>query len=125
MKEAVNVTSKVRIRKFYERDQDKENIKNALEEYIKLMARNFADALTPVLAARLYSELSEHFAIEKRTEGIPGMVSRYGILNYDISVSMDIDSAVESMIDTGLFNIKRNKTKYGDHPFDDEEDKKI
>lgn len=125
MKEAVNVTSKVRIRKFYECDTDKENIKKALEEYINLMARNFANALTPVLSKKLFSELSEHFTIEKRTEGVPRMSSRYGILNYDVSVSMDIDSAVESMIDTGLFNIKKNTTKYGDHPFDDEEDKKV
>ena len=125
MKEAVNVTSKVRIRKFYECDKDKEHIKKAFEEHINLMARNFADALTPVLATRLYSELSEHIAIEKRREGVPGWSSNYGILNYDISVSMDIDSAVESMIGTGLFNIKQNETKYGDHPFDDEEDKKV
>lgn len=125
MKEAVNVTSKVRIKRLLETNQDTESIKKALEEYIYLMAKKFADALTPVLATRLYSELSEHFAIEKRREGVPGWSSNYGILNYDISVSMDIDSAVESMVGTALFNIKRNETKYGDHPFDDEEDKKI
>ena len=124
MKEAVNVTSKVRIRKLWETNQDTENIKKALEEYIYLMAKKFANALAPVLATRL-SDVFSDLTIEKRREGVPGWSSNYGIMNYDISVSMDIDSAVESMIGTGLFNIKRNETKYGDHPFDDEEDKKV
>ena len=88
------------------------------------MAKKFANALTPVLATKL-SDVFSDLTIEKRREGIPRMSSDYGILNYDISVSMDIDSAVESMIDTALYNIKQNGTKYGDHPFDDEEDKKI
>lgn len=124
MKKAVNVTSKVRIRKLWETSQDTESIKKALEEYIYLMARKFANALTPVLATRL-SDVFSDLTIEKRRESVLGWFSNYGILNYDISVSMDIDSAVESMIDTALYNIKQNETKYGDHPFDDEEDKKI
>lgn len=124
MKKAVNVISKVRIKSLWETNQDTESIKKALEEYIYLMAKKFANALTPVLATKL-SDVFSDLTIEKRREGIPRMSSDYGILNYDISVSMDIDSAVESMIDTALYNIKQNGTKYGDHPFDDEEDKKI
>lgn len=124
MKKAVNVTSKVRIKRSWETNRDTENIKKAFEEYIYLMAKKFADALTPVLATRL-SDVFSDLTIEKRRESVPGWSSNYGIMNYDISVSMDIDSAVESMIGTALYDIKRNETKYGDHPFDDEEDKKI